>query len=53
MSIDGGSEWNAFTHGYPTASTMDMAIHPRDHDLVIGTFGRSIFVIDDIRPFVP
>ena len=29
---------------------MDMVIHPREHDLVIGTFGRSIFVLDDIRP---
>jgi hypothetical protein len=29
---------------------MDLVIHPREHDLVIGTFGRSAYVIDDIRP---
>ena len=51
VSVDDGDTWNKFEHGYPTASTMDMALHPRDHDLVLGTFGRSIFVIDDIRPF--
>ena len=36
--------------GYPTVPTMDMEIHPREQDLVIGTFGRSAYVIDDIRP---
>ena len=36
--------------GYPTVSTYDMVIHPREHDLVIGTFGRGIWVLDDIRP---
>ncbi|MDF1518427.1 MAG: hypothetical protein P1P79_10825, partial [Lutibacter sp.] len=29
----------------------DLAIHPREHDLVIGTFGRAAYVLDDIRPF--
>lgn len=50
MSIDKGENFTKFTHNYPTVSTMDMAIHPREHDLVIGTFGRSAYVIDDIRP---
>ncbi len=49
-SIDGGVNWNKWGKGYPTVSTMDMVIHPRDQDLVIGTFGRSAFVLDDIRP---
>ena len=30
---------------------MDLAIQPREHDLVIGTFGRAAYVLDDIRPF--
>ena len=34
----------------PTVSVMDMVIHPRDHDLVVGTHGRAVYVIDDIRP---
>ena len=50
VSIDGGEKWTKWTSGYPTVPTMDMVIHPREHDLVIGTFGRSAYVIDDISP---
>ncbi len=50
FSIDGGSNWNHWTNDYPTVSTMDLVIHPREHDLVIGTFGRAFYVMDDIRP---
>lgn len=50
VSFDAGQNWNRWTNGYPTVSTYDLVIHPREHDLVIGTFGRSIWVMDDIRP---
>lgn len=50
MSIDKGQTWNKWTKGYPTVPTMDLKIHPREHDLIIGTFGRSLYIIDDIRP---
>ncbi|HEX6982910.1 MAG TPA: hypothetical protein VF181_09125 [Balneolaceae bacterium] len=50
VSIDGGENWTEWENGYPTASTYDMVIHPREHDLVIGTFGRSAWILDDIRP---
>ncbi len=50
VSFDGGDSWNRWTGGYPTVSTYDMVIHPREHDLVIATFGRGIWVLDDIRP---
>lgn len=50
VSIDKGETWTKWENGYPTASTYDMVIHPREHDLVIGTFGRSAWVLDDIRP---
>jgi hypothetical protein len=50
VSIDGGENWTKWKHGYPTVSTMDLVIHPREHDLVIGTFGRAAYVLDDIRP---
>lgn len=50
VSIDAGKTWTKWTKGYPTVSTYDMAIHPREHDLVIGTFGRSVYIFDDIRP---
>lgn len=50
VSIDGAKNWTKWTNGYPTVSTYDMVIHPREHDLVIATFGRSFWIIDDIRP---
>jgi photosystem II stability/assembly factor-like uncharacterized protein len=50
ISMDAGDNWQKWTHGYPTVSTKDLVIHPREHDLVIGTFGRAFWVLDDIRP---
>jgi hypothetical protein len=50
VSIDKGETWTKWTNGYPTVPTYDMVIHPREHDLVIGTFGRSFWVLDDLRP---
>lgn len=50
VSFDAGSNWHQWKHGYPTVSTMDLAIHPREHDLIIGTFGRAAYILDDIRP---
>jgi len=50
VSFDGGEIWNQWTNDFPTMPVTDMVIHPRDHDLVIGTFGRAIWILDDIRP---
>ena len=50
VTVDGGNTWTQWTNDYPTVSTMDMTIHPTEHDLVIGSFGRGIFIMDDIRP---
>ena len=50
VSIDEAKSWTKWTNGYPAASTMDLTIQPREHDLVIGTFGRAVWVLDDIRP---
>jgi hypothetical protein len=50
ISLDGGQHWFKWTHGVPTVSVMDLCVHPREHDLVLGTHGRSAFIIDDIRP---
>ena len=50
-STDGASNWTKFdAKAFPTVSTKDLVIHPREHDLVIGTFGRALWVLDDIRP---
>jgi len=51
LSVDGGRSWTQWTHGYPTAQTRDLAIQERERDLVVGTFGRSAYVLDDIQPF--
>ncbi|MCF1753298.1 VPS10 domain-containing protein [Mariniradius sediminis] len=51
VSFDNAKTWNQWRHGYPNAvSTYDMVIQEREADLVIGTFGRSIYVLDNIRP---
>ena len=50
ISIDKGKEWAKWTNDYPSVSTYDMVIHPYEHDLVIGTFGRAAYIIDDLRP---
>ncbi|MGM0932055.1 MAG: VPS10 domain-containing protein [Bacteroidota bacterium] len=50
VSIDAGENWEKWTNGFPTVPVKDMVIHPREHDLVIGTFGRSFWILDDIRP---
>lgn len=50
VSVDEAATWTKWTNDYPTVNTMDLVIHPREHDLVIGTFGRAAYVLDDIRP---
>src|SRR6056300_689934 len=50
-STNTGENWTKFDPKvFPTVSTKDLVIHPREHDLVIGTFGRAAWVMDDIRP---
>jgi photosystem II stability/assembly factor-like uncharacterized protein len=49
-SLDKGQSWIKWGETYPTVSTIDLKIHPREHDLIIGTFGRAAYIIDDIRP---
>lgn len=51
VSFDKAKTWNKWEHGYPKAvSTYDLTIQEREADLVIGTFGRAFYVLDDIRP---
>ncbi|MBI5432055.1 MAG: hypothetical protein HZA52_04415 [Planctomycetes bacterium] len=48
-SLDAGASWFVFGK-LPTCAIDDLAIHPRTHDLVVGTHGRSLWIIDDIAP---
>lgn len=50
ISLDAGNKWTKWTAGFPTVSVKDLAIHPREHDLIIGTFGRAAWVLDNIKP---
>lgn len=51
VSVDEAKTYTKWTNEFPAGvSTMDLVIHPREYDLVIGTFGRAIYVLDDIRP---
>jgi len=50
ISFDNGATFQQWKNGYPSVSTYDLAIQEREADLVIATFGRAIWVMDDIRP---
>ena len=50
VSLDAGQHWFKWTQGLPTAPVRALIVHPRDHDLVIGTHGRGAYVLDDVRP---
>jgi photosystem II stability/assembly factor-like uncharacterized protein len=50
VSVDGGSRWARFTGGLPHVAVRDLAIHPRDKDLILATHGRGVYIVDDITP---
>jgi photosystem II stability/assembly factor-like uncharacterized protein len=51
ISPDSGAHWAAFKGGnFPSVAVRDLAIHPREHDLVIATHGRGIWILDDLTP---
>jgi len=51
VSIDGGRQWAQYKGGeFPNVAVRDLAIHPRDNDLVVATHGRGIWIIDNITP---
>lgn len=50
VSLNQGNEWHKFSTGLPTISVRDLAIQKRENDLVLATFGRSFYVLDDYSP---
>jgi photosystem II stability/assembly factor-like uncharacterized protein len=51
VSLDGGAQWAAFKGGdFPPVAVRDIAIHPRESDVILATHGRGIWIIDDITP---
>ena len=50
FSVDGGKEWTKLTAGIPTIAARDLAIQKRENDLVVGSFGRGFYVLDNYAP---
>ena len=50
FSINGGQSWTKLNRNMPTVAVHDLVIHPRDNDLIAGTHGRGIWIMDDITP---
>ncbi len=48
ISLDGGAHWARFTGNLPQVAVHDLAIHPTEHDLIIATHGRGVYIIDDL-----
>jgi photosystem II stability/assembly factor-like uncharacterized protein len=51
VTLNGGSHWFRYDHGLGRFPHRALIVHPRDHDLVVGSHGRAAYVLDDIRPF--
>lgn len=50
FTIDGGKKWVQLKGGFPTIAVRDIAIQKRENDLVLATFGRSFYILDDYTP---
>lgn len=51
ISVDRGRSWARFEGGFPRkVAVRDLAVHPREHDLIVATHGRGIYILDDITP---
>jgi len=50
VSFDMGKKWHHWNKGFPQVQVNDMKIHPVEDDLVLGTFGRAFWILDDINP---
>jgi len=50
VSFNAGKNWIKWKNGFPTVPVRDIAIHPRENDLIVGTHGRSAYIFDDITP---
>lgn len=46
VSLDRGATWQKFMNNLPTTPVHDLKIHPRDRELIAGTHGRSIWIVD-------
>ncbi|WP_128545796.1 VPS10 domain-containing protein [Larkinella soli] len=50
ISIDDGKSWTRWVHGLPSVAVTGLALQEREADLIIATSGRSVYVLDNLRP---
>ena len=50
ISIDGGAHWAQFKGDLPNVAVRDIAIQPRESDLILATHGRGVYILDDLTP---
>jgi photosystem II stability/assembly factor-like uncharacterized protein len=50
VSIDRGARWQRLRNNLPTLPIYGLAQHPRENDLIVATFGRGIWILDDVSP---
>jgi len=50
FTVDGGQKWIQMRGGLPTIQVRDIAIQRRENDLVLGTFGRGFYILDNYTP---
>jgi len=50
VTVDGGARWRPLRAGLPTIAVRDIAIQKRENDLVLATFGRGFYILDDYTP---
>ncbi|MFQ5790039.1 MAG: hypothetical protein ACE5JI_06115 [Acidobacteriota bacterium] len=50
VSFDGGKAWTDLRGDLPRLAVRDLKVHPRDNDLIIGTHGRGVYIMDDVTP---
>ena len=48
VTVDGGRHWVEIRNNLPTVPVYDIAIHPRDNDLVLGTHARGVWILDSL-----
>jgi hypothetical protein len=50
VTTNGGQRWTRLRGGLPTIQVRDLAIQRREDDLVVATFGRGFYILDDLSP---
>ncbi|WP_419941342.1 VPS10 domain-containing protein [Candidatus Palauibacter sp.] len=50
VSVDRGESWVQVKNNLPTVPVDDILVHPRENDLIVGTHGRSVWILADVTP---